>query len=450
MKRKTFLTTLASSAAGTVVLPNMMACQSAPKKGLGLKNWAGNYTYKAAETQFPDSIEALSETLKGLSKAKALGTQHCFNDIADTSGTQLSTKHLTAVLELNEQEQYVVVESGIKYGDLGKHLHAKGWALHNLASLPHISVGGSCATATHGSGIKNGNLATAILGFELVTPLGEVLWVDPKTNSDLFYAGAVSMGALGIMTKIKLAVQPTYTVAQQVYENLPMEALKENFDDIMSLGYSVSFFTHWLDKNINQVWVKSRQDAQQEPMVDVYGATPATADLHPIKVNSPINCTPQMGVVGPWHERLPHFKMDFTPSNGEELQSEFFVPRERAYEAIMAVETLHEKIEPLLFVTEIRCIAADNFWMSTAYQRESVAIHFTWKPNTEGVMALLPELEAVLKPFDARPHWGKIFTQPAADLVKRYPKFQDFLQLKKQLDPKGVLSNTYLQRALAL
>ena len=437
MKRTTFLSTMAVSAAGAAIIPNIISCQTTHKKKLVLKNWAGNYAYVAAETKFPKSIDALIDNFKGLSKAKALGTKHCFNDIADTIGTQLSTKNLDAILELNEKESYVIVESGIKYGYLGKYLHTKGWALHNLASLPHISVGGSCATSTHGSGIKNGNLATAMLGFELLTANGELLWVDAKTNADLFFAAGVSMGALGILTKIKLAIQPTFYVSQKVYENLPMEALKENFDAIMGSGYSVSLFTHWLDKNINQVWVKSRKDQTQELLTDWFGATTATINLHPIKENSPINCTPQMGVVGPWHERLPHFKMDFIPSNGEELQSEFFVPREKAFEAIMAVEALHSNIEPLLLVSEIRCIAADYFWMSTAYRRDSVAIHFTWKPNTVGVMSFLPELEAVLKPFDARPHWGKIFTLPAIKLVDRYPKFDDFLKLKNELDPKN-------------
>jgi alditol oxidase len=436
---------------GTFLKDNFISyARKQGRKIRGLKNWAGNYTYKADDIRYPQTVEELAKILKAQTKWKALGTQHCFNNIADTSGMQLSTKNLNSIIELNQESSYVIVESGIKYGQLGKHLHSKGWALHNLASLPHISVGGSCATATHGSGVKNGNLATALKGFELLTPGGDLLWVDPKTNTDLFYAGGVSMGALGIMTKVKLAIQPTFAVSQRVYENLPMDALKDNFDTIMSVGYSVSFFTHWLDKNINQVWVKSREDARGEIPSDFYGATPATGDLHPIKFNSPVNCTPQMGMPGPWHERLPHFKMDFTPSNGDELQSEFFVARENAYEAIMAVEALHDKIAPLLFVTEIRCIAADNFWMSTAYQRESVAIHFTWKSDTLKVLAVLPEIQAVLKPFGARPHWGKIFTLPAEELIPLYPKFQDFLYLKSKLDPEGILNNTYLNKALKI
>ncbi len=451
MNRKNFLSHIGTTLAAAALTSNLISCErNQGQKIRGLKNWAGNYTYQADEVRYPQDIVNLSKLLKSHSKVKALGTQHCFNEIADTSGLQLSTKNLNSIIEINEELSYVIVESGIKYGDLGIELHSNGLALHNLASLPHISVGGSCATATHGSGVRNGNLATALQGFELLTPGGELLWVDQQTNTDLFHAGGVSMGALGIMTKVKLAIQPTFEVSQRVYENLSMDALKNNFDKIMSKGYSVSFFTHWLDKNINQVWVKSREDELREIPSDFYGATPATTDLHPIKANSPINCTPQMGVPGPWHKRLPHFKMDFTPSNGDELQSEFFVGRENAFEAIMAIEALHDKIAPLLFISEIRCIAADNFWMSTAYQRESVAIHFTWKPDPEGVISILPKIQAALSPFKARPHWGKIFTISADELAARYPKFEEFLSFKRELDPKGVLNNSYLDKALKI
>ena len=451
MNRKIFLSQIGTTFLAAALSPNFISCvQKQAEKIRGLKNWAGNYTYKADEVRFPKSVEEFAELLKDQKKGKPLGTQHCFNDIADTPGMQLSTKNLNSIIELNQEASYVTVESGIKYGDIGKILHEKGWALHNLASLPHISVGGSCATATHGSGVKNGNLATALKGFELLTPRGDLIWVDPKTNPDLFYAGGVSMGALGIMIKVKLDIQPTFTMSQRVYENLSMDMLKDNFHKIMSSGYSVSFFTHWLDKNINQVWVKSREDRLGQIPSNFYGASPAKADLHPIKINSPVNCTPQMGLPGPWHERLPHFKMNYTPSNGDELQSEFFVARENAYEAIMEIEGLHKKISPLLFVTEIRCIAADNFWMSTAYKRESVSIHFTWKPDINGVLNILPEIQASLKPFQARPHWGKIFTLTANELKDCYPMFNDFLKLKKELDPNGVLNNSYLDRALKI
>ena len=448
MKLKEFISKLANTTVASAFIPNLLSCEVKSGKISGLKNWAGNYTYTSEETKFVDSVDELKKIIVKLKKVKALGTQHCFNDIADTSGTQLSTQKLDSVIELNIEKQTVLVFSGIKYGDLGVYLNEKGWALHNLASLPHISVGGACATATHGSGVSNGNLASAIIGFEILKPDGEIKWVDPDNNPDLFYGGVVSLGALGIMTKIKLKIQPTFNVEQRVFENLSMEALKENFNAIMSSGYSVSLFTHWLDRNINQIWIKSKSGTYLNSKKSFYGSTPAIKDLHPIKANSPINCTPQMGVSGPWHERLPHFKMEFTPSNGDELQSEYFVSTTDAYQAIMAIEAIHSKISPILFVTEIRSIASDNFWMSMAYKRESISIHFTWKPVPEAVLSLLPEIENALAPFDVRPHWGKIHSVKAKQLKERYPKYTDFCNLREEIDPKGVLLNKYLKRTI--
>ena len=280
---------------------------------------------------------------------------------------------------------------------------------------------------------------------ELMKADGSTVVWDEKNPE--FYGAVVNIGALGIVTRMALAIQPTYQVTQEVYENLPMNALEKHFDDIYSAGYSVSMFTHWLDRTINQVWVKKKV-GEQYPTTHFHGATPAKTNLHPIKVNSPVNCTDQMGVPGPWYERLPHFKMGFTPSNGAELQTEFFIPRKYAYQAIMAVESLHEVISPVLFVTEIRSIAADAFWLSPAYKQDVIAIHFTWKQEVDKVMQVIPQVEAKLKPFGAMPHWGKIFTMPAAELQSRYPKFKDFRALAKKMDPKGVWKNEFLERNL--
>ncbi len=408
-------------------------------------NWAGNLTYHRKELLAPKTKEELVEAIKQIKNGKALGSKHSFNTIADTNETHLTLVYLNKVLELDEKNQLVWVESSIRYGTLGKWLDARGYAVHNLASLPHISVAGAASTGTHGSGDKNGNLSTAVAAIEIIKADGNSLLLTEKDPE--FYGAVVGLGALGIVYQVALKIQPKFEVTQHVFENLPMSQLKEHFDDIFSAGYSVSMFTHWLDKNINQVCVKRRTDQTYEKLGnELYGATAATRNLHPIKANSPINCTDQMGVPGPWYERLPHFKMDFIPSNGAELQSEFFVPRKLAYQAIMAIESMHKEIYPLLFVTELRSIAADNFWMSPAYKQDIVAIHFTWKPNTEGVIQLLPKIEAKLKPFGGRPHWGKIFTMPAEVLHSRYPKYKDFLALAKRLDPSGKWKNDFLKR----
>jgi xylitol oxidase len=153
-----------------------------------------------------------------------------------------------------------------------------------------------------------------------------------------------------------------------------------------------------------------------------------------------------MGVPGPWYERLPHFKMGFTPSTGKELQAEYFVPIEHAYEAMMEVEKLHEKITPHLFISEIRTIAADDLWMSPCYKKDCVSIHTTWKPEWDTVLNLLPQMEKQLAPFNPPPHWAKLFTISPSILQSRIEKLDEFKELVKQYDPNGKFHNEFLER----
>ncbi len=451
MKRKTFLKTSSVLVAGSLLLP-MSACKQElkPKLKSVRKNWAGNYTYKAENLYEPKTVEEVQALVKKLDKQKALGSCHCFNDIADSPANQISTKELNKVLALDEKAMTVTVESGVRYGQFAPELDKRGYALHNLASLPHISVAGACATATHGSGVKNGNLATAVAALEMVTGNGDVVNLSREKDGDKFNGAVVGLGALGIVTKVTLNIQKTYSVRQDVYQDLPLKQLVENFEAIMSSGYSVSLFTDWQKQMVSQVWVKSRDAKSRVAMsnvaTDFYGAKAATRNLHPITSASAENCTEQLGIAGPWYERLPHFKMGFTPSSGQELQSEFFVSRHNAVDAILALEKKRDLIFPQIMITEIRTIAADDFWMSTAYKQDSVAIHFTWKQNIPEVMQLLPMIEAELTPFNYRPHWGKLFTINPAMLHARYERYADFMNLVKEYDPQGKFKNDFLNR----
>nr|WP_232830074.1 FAD-binding protein [Lewinella sp. IMCC34191] len=407
------------------------------------KNWAGNYTYHAEQLYRPETVEEVQELMVELGSLKALGSRHCFNNIADSPGSQISTSGLNKLLSVDEEAMTVTVQAGARYGDFAEELHGRGYALHNLASLPHITVAGACATGTHGSGVENGNLATAVVSLDLVKPDGELVTLD-REHPD-FPAVVVGLGAFGIVTQLTLAMQPTFDVRQDIYNNLPLTSVVDHFDTIMSAGYSVSLFTNWLDGNVSEVWIKRRTDEEVEEMGgEYYGSLAATENMHPIAGLSTDAVSDQMGRPGPWYDRLPHFKMGFTPSAGEELQSEFFVPRENAVEAILAIEAMAGEVNPLLLISEIRTIAADDFWMSPAYQRDSVALHFTWKQQEEEVLALLPAIEEALAPFAVRPHWGKLFTINAATLRQRYPKMNDFVALAKRYDPEGKFRNTYL------
>jgi alditol oxidase len=416
--------------------------------GERLKNWAGNLEYSTGRLYTATSIEQVRDYVKKETKLKVLGTRHCFNDIADSKDSFLSLKPMNEVIAIDPAKHTVTVAGGITYGQLGPYLDSKGFALHNLASLPHISVAGACTTATHGSGEKNGNLATAVSGLEIVTASGDVVNVTRERDGEIFLGSVVGLGALGAITKVTLDIQPTYLIRQYVYENLPINQLKDHFDAIESSAYSVSLFTDWQKRRINEVWIKSRVEEGQafHAAPEFYEAKLATRNLHPIAQLSADNCTEQMGVPGPWYERLPHFKMGFTPSAGKELQSEYFVPRQHAVEAILAVERLRDEVSPHLLISEIRAIAADDLWLSPCYEQPCVTIHFTWKQDWTAVSKLLPVIEKELAPFHARPHWGKLFTTSPTELRGIYKKMPEFIDRSRKYDPQGKFRNEYLNR----
>jgi len=413
-----------------------------------LKNWAGNLEYGTEKLTSGRSLEDVQSFVRKQVKFKVLGTRHCFNNIADSKNVFLSLKPMDQVVALDTEARTVTVSAGMSYGQLSPYLHEKGFALHNLASLPHISIAGACTTATHGSGEKNGNLATAVAALEIVNPAGEVVKLSRRDDGETFRGAVVGLGALGVITKVTLDLQPTFQMRQYVYENLPLSQLKEHFDAIEASAYSVSLFTDWQKQRINEVWIKSRMEPGQafDAQPEFFGAKRATKNLHPIAELSAENCTEQMGVPGPWYERLPHFRMGFTPSAGKELQSEYFVPRPHALEAILAVEDLRDQVTPHLLISEIRTIAADSLWMSPCYQQACVAIHFTWKQDWPAVSKLLPVIEKELEPFHARPHWGKLFTVSPAVLRSRYARLAEFVTLCKKFDPQGKLRNEFLER----
>jgi len=411
-------------------------------------NWAGNYTYGAKHWHRPETVKEVQALVRGLRKVRMIGTRHSFNEIADSTEDLISLAHFNKVVSLDRERQTVTVGAGMRYGELGQYLHGEGFAIHNLASLPHISVAGAVATGTHGSGDRNGNLATAVAGLEFVAANGEVVSLNREKDGDQFLGAVVNLGGLGVVTKVTLDITPTFEVRQDVYENLPMAELEAHFDEIFSSAYSVSLFTDWRKAAFNQVWRKGLVKALETVKVEAswFEATPATRALHPLIELSAIHCTEQMGVPGPWHERLPHFRLDFTPSSGEELQTEYLVPRPSAFAAIQSIEVLGEQIAPLLQISEIRTIAADSLWMSPSYQQESVAIHFTWKKDWPAVKALLPRIEEQLAPFQARPHWGKLFTMEPARLQRLYERLPDFRKLLEGYDPEGKFRNAFMDR----
>ena len=415
-----------------------------------LRNWSGNYEYSTLNVHYPETIEQIQAVVRSCKKLRVLGTRHCFNGLADSDENLISLDRLEKIIQVDRENNRVTISGNVTYGELSPVLYREGYALHNLASLAHISVVGACATATHGSGVRNQTLAAAVSRLEIVTANGERVTLSREDDGERFEGAVVSLGGLGVVVSLTLDLLQNYEISQHVYEKLPIHELEAHFDEIVSSAYSVSLFTTWKHDYMDQVWLKrhTAEPISATQTTGLFGSLPARQPIHPIAEISAENCTEQLGVSGAWHERLPHFRIDALPSAGNELQTEYFVPRNRAVEAFRAIRGLRDEIVPYLLVSEIRTIAADNFWMSPYYHRDSVGFHFTWKQDVPAVMKILPLIEARLALFDARPHWGKLFTISPQQIRSAYEKLPQFQQLLREYDPEGKFSNAYLDTIL--
>lgn len=410
-------------------------------------NWAGNVVFSASEIHQPGTVAELQQAVSKSRRIRALGTRHSFSRIADTDGALVSVAGLPPVMEIDSQRATVKVAAGVRYGDLARYLHAAGYALANLGSLPHICVAGACATATHGSGTGNGNLATSVSAMEIVTAGGDIVTLRRGDGPD-FAAAAVGLGAFGVITALYLDVLPTFDVQQEVYEGFTLTEIARCFEEVFASAYSVSVFTDWQSDRHNQLWIKRRTSdpAPADRGLPELAARPADGPRNPVPGMDPAFCTQQLGVPGPWHERLPHFRLGFTPSSGEELQTEYLLPRHAAAEALAVMTGLAGRVGPVLQIGEIRTVAADELWLSPFYQRDAVCLHFTWAKDPVGVLAVLGPIEDKLGPLGARPHWGKLFTIPGDTLAGLYPRWEDFAGCMARYDPAGKFRNAFLDQ----
>jgi xylitol oxidase len=404
-------------------------------------NWAGSHRYRAATFARPTSLPEAQELVAASRRVRALGSGHSFTDLADTNGLLLSLEAVPGEVAIDASRATATVGGGLLLGQVAEALHREGWALAALPSLPHITVAGAIATGTHGSGNGVGSLASLVCGLEVIGADGELRSMTAEKPD--FHGWVVSLGLLGVVTKVTLRIVPTFDVRQYVFTSLPWPVLREDFDDVMASAYSVSVFTDWAGDTVNQVWVKTT-GTHQPP--SLRSAVPAQAPMHMIPGMSPEAVTGQLGLEGAWHDRLPHFRMEFTPSSGEELQSEYLVPRPRAAEALAEVRRLAPHFVGMLQMGEIRTVAGDELWLSGAHGEDVAGLHFTWRRDWDRVHRILPILEDSLLPLGARPHWGKCFVATADSLRALYPRFDDFTALRRGVDPGGKFTNAFVDR----
>jgi xylitol oxidase len=406
------------------------------------RNWAGTYAYTAPSRATPRSIEDVVRIVRAdRGSIHALGTRHSFTDLPESPGTLIDMTGVEGDIVVDADRGTVTAPAATRYGVVAQRLEAEGWALHNLGSLPHISVAGATATGTHGSGDRNGVLSTAVRALRYVGADGELHEIA-RGDAD-FDALVVGVGAYGLVTDVTLAIEPSYRVRQDIYAGLSWDAVLDDLDAVTGTGYSVSIFTKWDADDLGFVWVKTRldDDGQTLPatLLDgalAVGATPLGSDDNLTALEEP----------GPWMLRLPHFRLDREPSFGAEIQTEYFVDRVDAPAAIRAVRELAPLIRPHLVVSELRTAARDGLWLSPAYDRDVVAIHFTWFDRPIEVGAVIPRIEEALAPFAARPHWGKVHGFDAERIAAVHPRIADARAVFERLDPEGRFTNPHLAR----
>lgn len=397
-------------------------------------NWARNVEFRAARVHRPGSVAELQRIVAGADEVRVLGSGHSFNRIADTEGDLLILSDLPGAVDVSGNTARV--GAGVRFGELYTALDAAALALPNTGSLPHISVAGASATGTHGSGDTNRCLATGVIAIDLVTASGHLVTL---TRDDPEFPGAVlALGSLGVVTSLTVEAVPAYEIRQDVYVDLPRAAFDEHLAEVMGAAYSVSAFLDWRRPVIAQLWLKQRTDGVVVDGPDFHGGRRAGEQLHPVAGMPAEHATRQLGVPGPWFERMPHFRMEFTPSSGDELQSEYLVPRSNALEALHALDTIADELASVLQIAEIRTVAADELWLSPCYQTDVIGFHFTWVPDWSAVSPVLSAIEDRLRPYDARPHWGKLFHDLPRHL---YPRLDDFLALRNHLDPTRKFTN---------
>lgn len=404
-----------------------------------ITNWAGNVTFDVNRMHRPKSVDELRRVVARSPRVRALGTGHSFSRVAGTEHDLVRLDGLPRRVVIDHDARTVTVSGGLRYADLIYVLHRQGFALANLASLPHISIAGACATGTHGSGDTQRCLASSVAGMELVGPDGDLIEVSRVADGDEFAGSVVALGALGIVTRMTLDIEPAFAMAQRVHLLVPLDEVASSLDEVFGAAYSVSLFTDWRDTG--DVWLKRRLG---RPESGWDGGQRAQEPMHPVPGMPVELSTEQLDVGGPWHERLPHFRPELTPGAGEELQSEFYLPRAAAPAAFAAIREIGELVAPVMHIAEVRTVRGDDLWLSPAYHRDTVTFHFTWIDYFDAVEPVLAEVEKRLLPLGARPHWGKLTTMAPSEIAGVHERAADFARLMRKYDPEGKFRNAFV------
>jgi L-gulono-1,4-lactone dehydrogenase len=429
----------------------------------GWSNWSGLATAHPAQliapadaTEVADAVVAAGNN--GL-RVKMVGAGHSFTDIAVTDGLMLRPDRLVGIVGVDRDTMTVTVLGGTPLHVLNERLHGLGLALHNMGDVDRQSVAGAISTGTHGTGGHWASLSAQVAALELVTADGSLLRASTTENSEVFHAARVGLGALGILTAVTFMVEPAFTL-EAVERPMSWAEVVDGFDAMVAENHHAEayWFPHtdrMLTKRDNRTLDEPRPLSRLRAYVDdrllsntVFGIVNRVGNAVPRSIGT-INQVSARALSARTFSDAS-YRVFTSPRRVVFREMEYALPRAAGMAALADVRRLIDRSGwRISFPVEIRYAPADDVWLSTASGRDSVYLAFHVNAQTDHT-AYFTGVEAVLKEYDGRPHWGKLHTRSATDLAPAYPHFADFLAVRDRLDPDRLFTNRYLDRVLGL
>ncbi|MEH6516198.1 MAG: D-arabinono-1,4-lactone oxidase [Halioglobus sp.] len=455
LKRRQMVSALAAAIAGAVALPgSIIASAAEAKRKLPWRNWSGSQQCLPEARVAPGSVPELQQLLRqSSSTVRPVGAGHSFSPLVPTDGTIVSLSRLGGVLDHDSATLQATIGAGTRLGDIGQPLDDLGQALINMPDIDEQALAGCLATATHGTGAGIGCMSTFVTGLQIADARGDLIDCSADQNPQLFEAAKVSLGALGVVTQVTLQNVAPYRLKRQtvwrsfeeILEIAPELAKNHRNFEFYYIPFSGMGFTDVHDITDEPVASTERLDGNDsvEQLELVRDWLEWSPGLREFALGSYMKTlSPEQVVASSWQNYASERNVRFN-------EMEYHLPVENGLQAVRdireAIETHHHDV---FFPIEVRFVKGDDIWLSPFYQRDScsIAVHRVFD---EDFAPFFKTLEPILRGHGGRPHWGKINTLSAADFRALYPRWDEFLELRREFDPQERFLNPYLKSLFA-
>ncbi|GAA5444560.1 L-gulono-1,4-lactone dehydrogenase [Microbulbifer sp. NBRC 101763] len=459
--RRRFVTTLAAGSAAFAASPIssiartlVQAADAAKPRKIRWRNWSGSQECIPDRRLAPKNITELQEIVAEASgTVRAVGAGHSFTALVPTEDTIVSLGRISGLSDHNAENSQATVYAGTRIADIGQPLEEVGQALINQPDIDEQTLGGCLATATHGTGANLGCMSSNVTGLEMVMADGDILWCDAENNPEVFSAAKVSLGCLGLVTKVRMQNQPSYRLRRESWV-APMQEILDQAESLANSNRNFEFYyipfsgmcmadSHQLTEE--DIFSTEREDTNEAVMTlksvrDWLGWSPK---LRRFALQSAMeDIEKEVVVESSWRNYASERNVRFN-------EMEYHLPREAGLAAFAEIQsTIEENNLNVFFPIEVRFVKQDDIWLSPFYQQDSIsiAVHRYFEEDHQ---PLFKVLEPIMRKYGGRPHWGKLNTLEGGDFAKLYPRWQDFMKVRQELDPSGKFLNSYLKSLIA-